>query len=289
MFELAPGSVRIALDSADSAKRQIAELSGKVNRAKHPDAILTDSVAMLGTGAIHCDLAPFVAAERWEKVLEAYAYCESLSERWHDLEGEAEAIRVNAVQKGAEAIRTGKKAPSVAAAILDAETALESCSLVLTESVADLRKARSAYDAIWRDRAFLIKYRDAVVADFTKQRAKVVDAYNVATGAIGETRRRYATLHALTVDDLGAIPEDDIPYVRLAGRGWAQADLSAALGVIGRQVNEDDPILSGDFLAMPLKELSEAAEAVVREFKEKERENAQNHFSPQGITSSRLI
>ncbi|MEU0577876.1 hypothetical protein ABZ465_11360 [Streptomyces griseoincarnatus] len=267
MLELAPGNIRIALDSADAAKRQIAELAGKVNRAKHPDEILTESVITLASGPLHCDLAPAVAGDRWEKVLATYEDCENLAQRWNELETEAEDVRANAVRKGAEALRAGKKAPSVAAVILDAETALESCSLVLTEAVAELRKARTAYNVLWRDRKFLTAYRDAVIADFKKQRAKASQAIDAIAGAVGETRRRYGTLHDLTVNYLDAIPEESYQYLPMRGTGWAQADLENALGLLRGQVNETDPLFSGDFLTMPLGEIAEAAEELAEDRK----------------------
>ncbi|MFG2635310.1 hypothetical protein ACGFX8_15585 [Streptomyces sp. NPDC048362] len=267
MFELAPGNVRIALDAADRTKARVTELEGKVNRAKHPDEILTDSVLALGSGPLHCDLAPLIAAERWEGVLNTYEACEELSERWHTLESEAEAVRANAVRKGAEAIRTGKKIPSSAAAISDAETALKSCSLVLTEAAADLRKARSAYDSLWRDRKFLTAYRDSVIGSFKEQRAKAAEAYDSIAGAVSETRRRYGTLHDLTVNHLDAIPEEPYSYLPIRGTGWAQADLENALSVLHRQVNETHPLFSGDFLTMPLGEIADAAEELAEERK----------------------
>ncbi|WP_329560114.1 hypothetical protein OG711_21750 [Streptomyces uncialis] len=288
MFELAPGNVRIALNAADAAKARVAELEGKVNRAKHPDEILTDSVLALGSGPLHCDLAPAIAAERWDGVRKAYEDCEELSERWHTLEGEAESVRVNAVRKGAEAIRAGKKAPSVAAAILDAETQLESCSLVLTDAVADLRKARSAYDALWRDQKFLAPYRDSVIAAFKEQRAKAAEAYSIIAGAVSETRRRYGTLHDLTVNHLDAIPEEPYSYLPIRSTGWAQADLENALGVLGRQVSATDPLLSGDFLTLPLEEIADAAEEVADNIKGTA--DRQNYMVPRdGIISTRLI
>ncbi|MFF4578234.1 hypothetical protein ACFY15_07520 [Streptomyces sp. NPDC001373] len=282
MFELAPSNIRIALDSADRTKARVAELEGKVNRAKHPDEILTDSVFALASGPLHDDLAPAVAAERWEKVLDAYAACEDLADRWNSLEAEVENVRANAVKKGAEAIRTGKKAPSVAAAILDAETALESCSLVLTESVADLRKARSAYDVLWRDRKFLTTYRDAVIADFKEQRVKVAEAYSEIAGAIGEARRRYAVLHDLTVNHLDAIPDESYRCLPLRGTGWAHADLTTSLDTIHRQVNETSPLLSGDFLAMPLGEIADKAE----ELAEERMGTRENEWAVEGWTRS---
>ncbi|MFG3211038.1 hypothetical protein [Streptomyces tendae] len=282
MLELAPGNVRIALESADSAKRQIAELAGKVNRAKHPDDILTDSVIALASGPLHCDLAPAVAGDRWEKVIAAYEDCESLADRWNELEAEAENVRVNAVRKGAEALRAGKKAPSVAAAILDAETALESCSFVLTESVAELRKARTAYNALWRDRKFLTEYRDSVIADFKVKRAEAAKAFGAIAGAVGETRRRYGTLHDLTVNFLDAIPDESYQYLPMRGTGWAQADLSASLDLLRQQVNENDPLFSGDFLTMPLDEIAGVAE----ELAEGRKGPGENHWAVEGWSRS---
>ncbi|WP_406286392.1 hypothetical protein [Streptomyces sp. NBC_00209] len=285
MIELAPGNVRMALDASAAAKRDIAELAGKVNRAKRPDDILTDSVIDLASGPMHCDLSPAVAGDRWEKVIAAYEDCESLADRWNDLEAEAESVRVAAVRKGAEALRAGKKAPSVAAAILDAETALESCSLVLTESVADLRKARSAYNALWKDRKFLTEYRDSVIADFKEKRAVAAEAFSAVAGAIGETRRRYGTLHDLTVNFLDAIPEESYEYLPMRGTGWAQAGLTASLDVLRQQVNETDSLFSGDFLTLPLGEIADVAEELAEDRKGPQ----ENHFSPTGIVSSRMI
>ncbi|MFI8422343.1 hypothetical protein [Streptomyces sp. NPDC085479] len=289
MFELAPGNVRIALDAADAAKARISELEGKVNRAKHPDDILTDTVIALGFGPLHCDLAPIVAEKLWDEVVKAYQECEDLAERWYELEGEIGAVRANAVKKGAEAIRSGKKAPSVAAAILDAETALESCSLVLAESVADLRKARSAYNALWRDQKFLTGYRDAVIEDFKLSRGKAAEAFSEIAGYVSSARRRYATLHDLTVNHLDAIPDESYDYLPMRGTGWGQAALDDSLGVIGRQVSETDALLSGDFLAMPLGEIADKAEELAEERKGEVEDSRQNYFSPQGITSSRMV
>ncbi|WP_031509246.1 hypothetical protein [Streptomyces megasporus] len=266
-LELAPSNVRIALESADRTKAKVNELAEKVNRATPPEKIWTDEAQLLGIDPWHCDLAPAVAAERWKKVRELSDFCDDLEARWHELESEAEAIRKNAAKAHAEALRKGTKAPSTAAKAFEADAALEGCSLVLSETVTELRRARKSYDSLLNDTAFLNEYREAVITEFKAQREKAAEAFKAAAGHINATRRRYGTLVNLTVNHLDAIPEEARYHLPLRGTGWGNADVSTSLNMLQKQFNEDHPLFSGDFFTMPLGEIAEAAEELAEERK----------------------
>ncbi|MFC7922213.1 hypothetical protein [Streptomyces cinereoruber] len=243
----------------DPTNRKIRALNAKVNRATPPDDIWTDEAQLLGQGSWHCDLAPDIAVERWGKVAELRDSCDRLEEHWYELESATEEVRKDAAKAHANALRKGTKPPSTAAKVLDADAQLEGCSMVLAETVTDLRRARKAYDALLDDRVFLNNYRSAVIAEFKAQRKRAAEAYNVAAGAIAETRRRYSALNSLTMGGLLDIPEDDKGYVVVGRIGWGQAGLSEALELISRQVREDDPFLSGEFLTLPMEKVNAMA------------------------------
>ncbi|MGW7430587.1 hypothetical protein ACWGIN_13670 [Streptomyces sp. NPDC054861] len=288
-MELASNELRRALAYTDASKTRISKLEQVVHDATPPHDIWTAELQILGTDPWHCDLAPAVAAERWEKVQELNDLCYTLEERWPELESEAEDIRKNATKAHAEAVRKGVKAPSTAAETLEAYARLEGCSMALSEAVTDLKRARATYEALLNDRAFLNKYRKAVIAVFNAQRKRAADAFAAAAGAIGETRRRYDTLHSLTMGAMLDIPEDAHGYLGLSGKGWAQADLSSALNIISRQVAETDPFLSGEFLTAPMDEVNATAIETAERVKADLDKSRQNHYSKDGIFSTRLI
>ncbi|MGA5407247.1 hypothetical protein ACPCSC_08275 [Streptomyces lavendulocolor] len=273
----------------DPTERRFRALDAKVNRATRPEDIWTAEVQILGQDPWHCDLAPAVAAELWEKVQKLCSSCDELEMRWLELEGEGEAIRRNAARAHAEAMRKGTKAPATAAKAFEADAQLEGCSLALSDTVADLRRARAAYEALLDDRAFLDRYRAAVIAEFNAQRKRATEAFAVAAGAINETRRRFGVLHSLTMGGLLDIPEDAQGYLVLTGKGWGQADLSTALDVISRQVNEADPFLSGEFLTAPMDEVNATAIETAERIKAEAQQHRQNHYSRDGIVSTRMV
>ncbi|MEU9400644.1 hypothetical protein [Streptomyces sp. NPDC048242] len=269
-------------DVASPTERRFRALDAKVNRATQPVEIWTAEAQLLAMDPWHCDLAPAVAVERWEKVQELDELCYALEDRWPKLESEAEEIRRASAQAHAEAIRKGTKAPTTAAKAFEADAALEGCSLALSGAVADLRRARAAYEALLDDRAFLNKYRKAVIAEFNAQRQRAAEAFNAAAGAIHETRRRYNTLHTLTMGGLLDIPEDAQGYLVLRGKGWAQADLSTAVNTISQQVNETDPFLSGEFLTASMDEISAKAIETAEEIKAQLYPDRQNYLAKIG-------
>ncbi|MGW6012349.1 hypothetical protein [Streptomyces sp. NPDC055210] len=288
-MELASNELRMALSYSDAAKKRISELERVVQRATRPEDIWTSEAQLLATESWHCDLAPAVAAERWEKVLELSAVCDDLEELWPQLESTAEDVRKNAAKAHAEAIRKGTRAPSTAAKALEADAALEGCSLALSESVADLRRSRNTYEELLKDKAFLSEYRDAVIAEFNAKRKRAAEAFNVAAGAINETRRRFGVLHSLTMGGLLDIPESAQGYLALSGQGWGRSDLSSAVSVISGQMTETDPFLSGEFLTAPMDEINATAIEAAERVKAEIDETRQNHYSPDGIVSTRMI
>ncbi|MGW1673764.1 hypothetical protein [Streptomyces sp. NPDC002324] len=288
-MELANQDMRIALSYSDAAKKRITELERVVQRAKRPEDIWTEEAQLLGIDSWHCDLAPAVAVERWAKVLELSGACDDLEARWNELETEAEDIRQNAAKAHAEAMRKGTKAPATAAKAFEADAALEGCSLALSETVTDLRRARAEYEALLKDRGFLNKYRETVIAEFNTQRKRAAEVFSAVAGAIGETRRRFGVLHSLTMGGLLDIPEDAQGYLVLTGKGWGQADLSSAIDIISRQVGETDPFLSGEFLTAPMEEINATAIETAERVKAEIDKSRQNHYSPDGIVSSRMI
>ncbi|MHC0434348.1 hypothetical protein ACX6XY_29875 [Streptomyces sp. O3] len=274
---------------AEPHERDIKALKAKVNRASRPEHIWTAEAQIQAADPWHCDLAPALAAERWEKVQELSNACDDLETRWNDLETEAEGARKKAAQAHADAMRKGVKAPATAAAVFEADAALEGCSLVLRETVRDLYRARASYESLLKDRVFLGKYRKAVIAEFNKQRKRAAEAFKTAAGAIGETRRRYAVLHELTMGGLLDIPEDAQGYLVLSGKGWLQADLSTAISAISRQVGETDPFLSGEFLTAPMEDINATAIETAERVKADIDQHRQNHYSADGIVSSRMV
>ncbi|MFJ8000165.1 hypothetical protein ACIQ7D_24000 [Streptomyces sp. NPDC096310] len=288
-MEFANNDLRMSLHYADAAKARIAELERTVQRATRPEDIWTSEAQLLATNAWHCDLAPDIAAERWAKVVELGATCDELEELWPQLEDAAEDIRKGAAKAHAEAIRKGTKAPSTAAKALEADAALEGCSLALSEAVGDLKRARASYNSLIEDRGFLNEYRAAVIAEFNAQRERAAEAFAVAAGALNETRRRFGVLHELTMGGLLDIPEDAQSYLVLSGKGWGAADLSTAVNIISRQVNETDPFLSGEFLTAPMDEVNATAIATAENAKAEADKNRQNRYSRDGIVSSRMI
>ncbi|MGW7457825.1 hypothetical protein [Streptomyces sp. NPDC054797] len=288
-MELANQDMRIALSYSDAAKKRITELERVVQRAKRPEDIWTDEAQLLGIDPWHCDLAPAVAVERWAKVQELSGACDDLETRWNELEIEAEDIRMNAAKAHADALRKGAKAPATAAKAFEADAQLEGCSLALRETVADLHRARDSYESLLKDRAFLGQYRKAVIAEFNAQRKRAAEAFSAAAGAINETRRRFGVLHSLTMGALLDIPEDAQGYLVLSGQGWGQADLSSAIGIISRQVGETDPFLSGEFLTAPMDDVNATAIETAERVKAEIDKSRQNHYSPDGIVSSRSI
>lgn len=288
-MELANQDMRIAMSYSDAAKRRITELERVVQRAKRPEEIWTDEAQLLGIDPWHCDLAPDVAAERWAKVQELSGTCDDLEARWNELETEAEDIRKNAAKAHADALRNGTKAPATAAKAFEADAALEGCSLALSETVTDLRRARAAYEALVKDRTFLGEYRKAVIAEFNAQRKRAAEAFSAAAGAITETRRRFGVLHSLTMGALLDIPEGAQGYLVLSGKGWGQADLSSAIDIISRQVGETDPFLSGEFLTAPMDDVNATAIETAERVKAQIDQARQNHYSPDGIISTRMI
>jgi hypothetical protein len=287
-LELAPGNYRIGLQSAELTKARVAELEKVVNRATPPEKIWTEEAQLFGVDPWHDDLAPDIAAERWAKVTEASDACDTLSEKWYELEAGVKAAHTNAAKAHADALRKGTKAPTTAATAYEAEKRLEGCSIVLAETVAEVRKARKAYDGLLNDRAFVSAYRDAVIAEFKAQRAEAAKRFNALASAVSQTRRRYVRLMELTVDGMDAIPEDAIPYLPLKG-GWAAADLGNSLSTLEAQIKEADPVLSGDLLTMPVDEITEVAEELAEDRKAEVEAARQNYFSPDGIVSSRMI
>ncbi|MFJ1930544.1 hypothetical protein [Streptomyces sp. NPDC088131] len=277
-------------DIAGPTERRFRSLDAKVNRATRPEDIWTDETQLLGVDPWHCDLAPAVAAERWAKVQELSDACDSLEARWNELETEAEEIRKGAAKAHADAMRKGVKAPATAAKAFEADAQLEGCSLVLREAVTDIRRARAAYDSLTKDRAFLSKYRKAVIAEFNAQRKRAVEAFNTASGAIGETRRRYAVLHELTMGGLLDIPKEAEGHLGFAGKGWLQADLSSAMNLVSQQVNETDPFLSGEFLTAPMDDINATAIEAAAEYAMAEAERSDRRHRPaDGIISTRLL
>ncbi|MFF4582956.1 hypothetical protein ACFY15_31935 [Streptomyces sp. NPDC001373] len=288
-MELANQDLRIALSYQDAARKRITELERVVQRATRPEDIWTEEAQLLGNEPWHCDLAPDVAIELWEKVQELCDSCDGLEMRWLELESEREAVRQNAARVHAEAMRKGTKAPATAAKAFEADAQLEGCSLALSETVTDLRRARAAYEALLKDRAFLNKYRTAVIAEFNTQRKRAAEAFSVAAGAINETRRRFGVLHSLTMGGLLDIPEEAEGYLSLAGKGWGQADLSSAVDVISRQMSETDPFVSGEFLTAPMDEINATAIETAERIEAELKQYRQNHYSPDGVVSTRLI
>ncbi|MBO8203041.1 hypothetical protein JW613_32895 [Streptomyces smyrnaeus] len=288
-MELANQDLRIALSYQDAAKKRITELERVVQRAKRPEDIWTAEAQLQAADSWHCDLAPNVAAERWAKVQELSDACDNLEARWNDLELEAEDIRRNAAKAHADALRKGVKAPSTAAQVMEADAQLEGCSLALRETVADLYRARASYESLLKDRAFLGKYRKAVIAEFNAQRKRAAEAFNAAAGAINETRRRFGVLHSLTMGGLLDIPEDAQGYLGFSGKGWLQADLSSAISLISRQVGETDPFLSGEFLTAPMEDVNATAIETAERVKAEIDQHRQNHYSKDGILSTRMI
>ncbi|MBQ0974747.1 hypothetical protein KBZ00_26990 [Streptomyces sp. RK31] len=272
----------------DAAKRRIDALEQTVNRATPPEKIWTDEKQLLAVNPWHDDLAPAVAAERWERVTELSDACDDLSSRWYELETELKGAHTNAAKAHADSLRKGTEAPATASLVFEAEKRLEGCSMVLAETVGELRRARNAYDALLKDRTFLTAYRDAVVKEFKKQRAEAVKRFSALASAVEQTRRRYVTLMGLTVDDLDAISEDEIPYLPL-GKGWASAEVASSLNTLGAQIKETDPVLSGDLLTMPLDELSKVAAELAEDRKAEVEANRQNYWATDGIVSSRTI
>ncbi|MEU9266344.1 hypothetical protein AB0E04_12950 [Streptomyces sp. NPDC048251] len=276
-------------DVSGPTERRFRALDAKVNRATRPEDIWTDEVQLLGIDPWHCDLAPSVAVERWAKVRDLSDLCDNLEARWNDLESAVEDARKDSARAHADALRKGTKAPATAAKAFEAEAQLEGCSIVLAETVTDLRRARASYEALLEDRAFLEKYRKAVIAEFNKQRKRAAQAFSTAAGAINETRRRYAVLHELTMDGLIDIPEDMQGYLVLSGKGWGKVELSAAINVISQQVGETDPFLSGEFLTGSMDEINATAIETAEQIKAEMDKTRQNHFSPNGVVSSRMI
>ncbi|MFC7814326.1 hypothetical protein ACFUTR_06695 [Streptomyces sp. NPDC057367] len=276
-------------DVAGPTERRFRVLDAKVNRAKRPEDIWTDEAQLLGIDPWHCDLAPAEAAERWAKVTKLSDECDALEARWHDLQDEAETTRKNAAKAHADALRKGVKAPATAAKAFEADAALEGCSLVLRETVADLYRARASYEALLNDRAFLGRYRKAVIAEFNKQRKRAAEAFKTAAGAINETRRRFSVLHSLTMGGLLDVPEEDQGYLTLSGKGWGNADLSSAINIISRQVGETDPFLSGEFLTAPMNDINATAIETAKRVKADLDENRRNYYAESGIASGRVI
>ncbi|NEB08475.1 hypothetical protein G3I32_06245 [Streptomyces coelicoflavus] len=285
---LAPAHYRRGLQTVDAAKRRIDALERSVNRATPPEKIWTEEQQLLGVDPWHDDLAPEIAAKRWQRVTELSEGCDELTSRWYDLEAEVTAAHNAAAKAHADALRKGTKAPTTAAKAYEAEKALEGCSIVLAEAVTELRKARKAYDTLLNDRAFVLAYRDAVVAEFKAQRAEAAKRFHALSSAVMQTRRRYVRLMELTVDGTDAIHDDQIPYLPL-GKGWANPALVDSLSTLEVQVKETDPVLSGDLLTMPLAELSEVATELAEDRKAEVEANRQNYFSPDGIFSSQMI
>ncbi|MGW6900753.1 hypothetical protein ACWGF2_29770 [Streptomyces sp. NPDC054919] len=256
---LADGNFRLALDGVDHAKNRISALEKAVNRATRPEEIWTDAAQRFGTGPWHDDLTPVVAAERWKAVREAYDTCDALEAHWNALEAALEATKSNAAKAYAAAFRSGGKKPSTAPKIAEAEAELEGCSIALREAVNDLKSVRADYDALLKDRPFLMAYRAAVVDDFKKQRADAKKKFNDFAAALHKTRGRYDKLHDLTMARLGAVAEEDWSYLPIRGRGWLDAKLPEAVDTLNHQVTETDPLYAGDFLAEPLEEIAAVA------------------------------
>ncbi|MET9835584.1 hypothetical protein ABZ078_41335 [Streptomyces sp. NPDC006385] len=281
-MELANNDFRKAVTYTDAAAKRIEKLESVVHKATRPDDIWTPEYQILGTDPWHCDLAPAIAADRWAKVAELDQLCYDLEERWYELESEAEDIRANAAKAHADALRKGTKTPATATKSLEAYAALEGCSLALSETANELRRARGAYEALLKDRAFLEEYRTAVIAEFNAQRKRAAEAFSAAAGVINATRSRYNTLHTLTMGGLLDIPEDAQGYLVLRNKGWAQADLSSAVDVISRQVRETDPFLSGEFLTAPMDEINAKAIETAEEIKAKLYPDRQNYLAETG-------
>ncbi|MFI7357338.1 hypothetical protein ACIBTP_25805 [Streptomyces avidinii] len=272
----------------DPTEKRVDALDAKVNRATRPEDIWTAEAQLWSQDPWHCDLAPAVAFERWERVMELTEQCYALEERWPELASAAEEIRKDSAKAHAEAIRKGTKAPATAAKAFEADAALEGCSIVLRETVADLRNARKSYDMLPNDREFVSEYRAAVIAEFKVQRDRVADAFNAAAGAIGVTRRRYITLNELTMNGLLDVPEDAKGYVVLDRVGWGLPALWDALDLITRQVRETDPFLSGEFLTLPMEEVN--AKTIQRAEEIQATAVRENYIMPRdGIISTRLI
>ncbi|MFH8472579.1 hypothetical protein [Streptomyces sp. NPDC018000] len=281
-MEFASNDYRKAVTYTDAAAKRIEKLESVVHKATRPDDIWTPDYQILGTNPWHCDLAPAIAADRWEKVAELDQLCYDLEERWYELESEAEDTRKNAAKAHADALRKGTKTPATATKSLEAYAALEGCSLALTETANELRRARGTYEALLKDRAFLNEYRTAVIAEFNARRKQAAEAFSAAAGAINATRSRYSTLHTLTMGGLLDIPEDAQGYLVLHGKGWGQADLSSAVDVISRQVNETDPFLSGEFLTASMDEISAKAVETAEEIKAQLYPDRQNYLAQIG-------
>ncbi|MFI1869930.1 hypothetical protein [Streptomyces jumonjinensis] len=155
--------------------------------------------------------------------------------------------------------------------------------MALRDAVRELSETRDHYNALWVDREFLETYRDSVVADFSEQREKAAETFKAAASHISELRRRYGTLHELTIVDLKAVPEEPVKYLPLKNNGWAHADVSTHVNTLSGLLESDDLIVSGDFLALPLDEITEAAEEIAEERKG----TGQNSFAPAGSVTIR--
>ncbi|MFV0134684.1 hypothetical protein ACLGIH_15840 [Streptomyces sp. HMX87] len=70
---------------------------------------------------------------------------------------------------------------------------------------------------------------------------------------------------------------------------WLQADLSTAISTITRQVGETDPFLSGEFLTAPMEDINATAIQTDERVKANIDKTRQNHYSRDGIVSSRMV